>query len=158
MWNIFGRELTRMKSPSIKLGIVALVIGFFVFSNAEVWAEDWMLYGNTDKYSCFYDAKNISHPSENTVEVWEKQNYTNKGVNFVVEELGKKYENLSQLITLWQINCVDKKFRFLSLTYYSKEKTIIYSWKVVYSSGRSDEWSPFIMDSLGERLYKAVCK
>jgi ribosomal protein S1 len=29
----------------------------------------------------------ISHPSENIVEVWEKQEYTNKGINFVVEEL-----------------------------------------------------------------------
>lgn len=28
MWNSFGRELTRMKSLSIKLGVVVLVIGF----------------------------------------------------------------------------------------------------------------------------------
>jgi hypothetical protein len=147
-----------MKSLSIRLGVTLVIIGLALFTYAEVWAEDWMFYGKTDKYSCFYDAKSISHPSENIVEVWEKQDYTNKGVNFMVEGLGEKYKNLSHSITLWQINCADKKFRFLSLTYYSKEEKVIYSWKVLYSSGPSEEWSPFITGSLGERLFKEVCK
>ncbi len=145
-----------MKSLSVKLGVI--LIGLAIFSYAEAWGEDWMYYGRTDKASCFYDAKSISHPSENIVEVSEKQDYTKEGVKSIVEQLGKKYENLSHLTTLWQINCADKKFRFLSLTYYSKEKTAIYSWKVLYSSGHSEEWNSFITDSVGERLYKAVCK
>jgi len=116
-----------MKSLSIKLGVIFVVIGTAVFHYAEARGEDWIFYGRTDKYVCFYDTKSISHPSINIVEVSEKQNYTEKGVTFMVEAIGKKYENLSHLITLWQINCADKKFRFLSLTYYSKEKKVIYS-------------------------------
>lgn len=145
-----------MKSLSVRLGVV--LIGLTIFCYGEVWGADWMFYGKTDKYSCSYDVGSISHRSDNIVEVSEKQDYTKKGVNFMMEELGKKYENLSHLTTIWQINCSEKKFRFLSLTYYSKEKTVIYSWKILYSSGPSEEWSPFITDSLGERLYKAVCK
>ena len=147
-----------MKSLSIKLGVIFVVIGTAVFHYAEARGEDWIYYGRTDKYVCFYDTKSISHPSLNIVEVSEKQNYTDKGITFMLEAIGKKYENLSHLITLWQINCADKKFRFLSLTYYSKEKKVIYSWKVLYSSGSLEEWSPFITGSLGERLFKAVCK
>jgi hypothetical protein len=147
-----------MKPLSIKLGVIFVVIGTTVFPYAEARGEDWMYYGRTDKYMCFYNAKSISHPSINIVEVSEKQNYTDKGVNFMVGELGKKYEKLDHLITLWQINCADKKFRFLSLTYYSKEKTVLYSWKVLYSSGSPEEWSLILKDSMGERLYKAVCK
>jgi hypothetical protein len=147
-----------MKSLSVKLGVIFAVVGLAFLSYAEVWGVDWKFYGRTDKYSCFYDVKSISHPSENIVEVWEKQDYTNKGVNFMVERLGEKYKNLSHSITLWQINCADKKFRFLSLTYYSKGEKVIYSWKVLYSSGPSEEWSPFITGSLGERLFKEVCK
>jgi len=146
----------QMKSLSARLGVI--LIGLAILGYGEVWAEDWTFYGKTDKYSCFYDVESISHRSDNILEVSEKQDYTNKGVNFMVEELGKKYENLSHLITLWQINCADKKFRLLSLTYYSKEKTVIYSWKILYSSGSPKDWSPFITGSLGERLYKAVCK
>jgi hypothetical protein len=97
---------------SVQSGVIYLVVGLAIFTCAEVRAEDWVYYGRTDKYSCFYDAKSISHSSEKTVEVSEKQNYTNQGVNFMAGELGKKYENLSHLITLWQINCADKKFRF----------------------------------------------
>jgi len=144
-----------MKSLLAKLGII--LVGLFIFIHAEVRAEDWTFYGRSDKYLCFYDVKSINHSDENIVEVSEKQEYTNEGKDFMVERLGKKYENLSHLITLWQINCPDKKYRFLSLTYYAKEKTVIYSWKALYLSGTTD-WSPFIAGSLGERLYKAVCK
>lgn len=133
-------------------------IGMVLFGCPEVWGADWMFYGGTDQYACFYDVKSIGHSSENIVEVSEKQNYTNKGVIFMVEELGKKYEHLSHSITVWQINCADKKFRFLSLTHYSKEGKAVYSWKVLYSTHPSEEWSPFITGSLGERLYRAVCK
>jgi hypothetical protein len=147
-----------MKSLSIRLGVTLVIIGLALLTYGGVRAEDWMFYGKTDKYSCFYDAKSMSHPSENIVEVWEKQDYTNKGVNFVVEGLGEKYKNLSHSITLWQINCANKKFHFLSLTYYSKEGKVIYSWKVLYLSGLSEEWSLFITGSLGERLFKEVCK
>jgi len=72
--------------------------------------------------------------SENILEVSEKQNDTGKGVHFMVGELGKKYENLSHSIAVWQIDCRDKKFRFLSLVHYSKEGKAIYSWKVLYPS------------------------
>lgn len=133
-------------------------IGMIILDCPEVSGADWMFYGKTDKYSCFFDVESIHRPSENIVEISEKQNYTSKGVNFMVEALGKKYENLSHSITLWQINCVDKKFRFLSLKHYSKEGKEIYLWKVLYSSLPPEEWSPFIKDSLGERLYRAVCK
>jgi len=133
-------------------------IGMIILDCPEVGGADWMFYGRTDKYSCFFDLESIHHPSENIVEVSEKQNYTSKGVIFMVEALGKKYENLSHSITLWQINCADKKFRFLSLKHYSKEGKEIYLWKVLYSSLPPEEWSPFIKDSLGERLYRAVCK
>jgi hypothetical protein len=133
-------------------------IGIVVFDGREVCGVDWRFYGRTDKYSCFFDVESIHRISENIVEVSEKQNYTNQGVNFMMESLGKKYENLSHSITSWQINCMNKKFRFLSLTHYSKEGKEIYSWKVLYSSVPPEEWSPFTPNSLGERLFRAVCK
>ncbi len=146
-----------MKS-SVKLGVI-LIIGLTIFAYAEVWGADWKFYGRIDKGSFFYDEKSIRRPSETIVEVLEKQDYTEKGVNDMVEEVGEKYKTLSHLITLWQISCADKKFRFLSLTYYSKEGRVIYSWEVIHSSfGPPKEWTPFIIDSLGERLFKAVCK
>lgn len=146
-----------MKSSMAKLGMEVIVIGFLIFSFGKAWPEDWAYYGRSEKSLCFYDAKSIIR-SADIIEVLEKEEYTDQGVNFMAERLGKNYENLSHLITLWQINCAEKKSRFLSLNYYSKEKKVISSWKILYSSGASEEWSPFVPQSLGEKLYKAVCK
>lgn len=148
-----------MKSSSGKAGIIlAAVVALTIFGFKEAGTTDWRFYGRTDNYSCFYDMDSINHPSGYFVEVSEKQDYTKQGVSLIVEELGKKHENLSHLITVWRINCSDKKFRFLAVTYYSKKGEVIYSWKVLYSSEPAEEWSHFIPGSLGERLYQAVCK
>ncbi len=145
-----------MKSLFILWGVI--LAGLAIFGSSEAREEDWKFYGRTDHYTCFYDVKSIGHPSENIVEVSEKQIYTNPGIHFMIGELGKKYENLSHSVTLWQINCVDKKFRCLSLTHTSKENKIIYSWRILYSSGPSGEWNTLVSGSMGERLYKEVCK
>ena len=147
-----------MKSSWGKVGIILAVVAVTVFGFKEAGATDWRFYGRTDNYSCFYDLDSINFPSGYFVEVSEKQDYTKQGVSLMVKELGEKYENLSHLITLWRINCSDRKFRFLAVTYYSKEGRVIYSWKVLYSSEPAEEWSRFVPGSLGERLYKAVCK
>jgi hypothetical protein len=147
-----------MKSLSGKRGVIFAVLGLVIFAFSEAGGEDWRFYGRTDKYLCFYDMESLRHSSAPIVEVAGKQDYTHQGVNFMVGELGEKYENLSHSITMWQINCADKRFRFTSLAHYSKEKKVIYSWKVLYSSGSPDEWSVVIPGSLGERLCKAVCE
>jgi hypothetical protein len=145
-----------MKSLLGKLGVLS--IGLLILGNSEVWGADWVFYGETDTYKFYYDKESISRPSKNIVEVSEKLIYLDKGVNFIVRELGQKYENLSHSITLWQIDCPNENFRFLSLTYYSKEEKIIYSRKLLYSSGPAQEWSPITKGTMGWRLYEAVCK
>ncbi len=146
-----------MKSLWDKLGVMIIVIGFLMVFFEKARPEDWAYYGRTEKSLCFYDASSMTH-SADIVEVSEKEEYTDQGVRFMAESLGKNYENLRHLMTLWQINCAKKKFRFLSLTYYSREETVISSWKLLYSSSASEEWSAFVPHSLGENLYKAVCK
>ena len=145
-----------MKSLFVKLGVI--FIGLFIFGHAEVWGADWVLYGETDTYKFYYDKESIHRPSKNIVEVSEKQFYTDKGIIYMVGELGKKYENLSHSMTLWQIDCANQNFRFLSLTHYSKEEKVIYSRRLLYASERAGEWSPIIKGTMGEILYKAVCK
>lgn len=145
-----------MKSLLGKLGVI--LIGLVIFGYAEVRGADWVLYGETDTYKYYYDKESINRPSKNIVEVSEKQIYTDKGIIYMVGELGKKYENLSHSITLWQIDCANQNFRFLSLTHYSREEKVIYSRRLLYASERAGEWSPIIKGTMGERLYKAVCK
>ena len=145
-----------MKSLSAKWGII--LIGLTIFGYSEAWGADWVLYGETDTYKFYYDKESINRTSKNIGEVLEKQIYTDKGINYMVGELGGKYENLSHSMTLWQIDCANLNFRFLSLTHYSKEEKVIYSRRLLYGSGPGEEWSPVIKGTMGEILYKAVCK
>jgi hypothetical protein len=87
-------------------------LAFIIFCCGEAWGEDRMFYGGNDKYTCFYDLESINHLSHNIVRVSDYQYYTKEGKDLMIRELGGKYENLSHTMTLWEINCAEKKFRF----------------------------------------------
>jgi hypothetical protein len=139
-----------MKSLSGKLGVI--LIGLAIFGYAEVWGADWKLYGTDANVLTYYDAESITRPSENIVRVWVRWDYTEKGVSDWVRTFGKEYENLSHTISLWEINCSEKKNRGLSLVDYDHKGDVIPS---IHSPG---EWKFIFPDSIGESLYKKVCK
>ena len=104
-----------MESSLVKLKITFIIMGFVIFSYAEVCAEDWRIYAKTDSYECLYDAEDIIRSSQDIVKVWTRLEYTQKGVIEMLIKFGKHYENLSYSLELWEINCTGKKDRLLSL-------------------------------------------
>jgi len=142
-----------MKSLSLKLGVV--LIGLMIFGYTEAWGADWISLGKAevDIGEFYYDRGSITHPSKDIVRVWEKIVYSEKGVNTQVEELGKRYKNLSHTLNLWEVNCVEKQTRILQSTAYSKDGTIIIS-----AASSKSEWEFIIPGSVGEGLHSAVCK
>jgi len=141
-----------MKLLSIKLKIVILIIGLIIIFVGEVYGADWKFHGLNESFWASYDAQSVTRPSKNIVRVWEKWNYTEKGVIGIVGRLGKKYENLSYTISLEEINCVEKMIRTLSVTYYDNKGEVIF----FYSSPL--EWDFIIPESNGETLYEEICK
>ena len=139
-----------MKSVSVKFW--AILIGLSIFSYAEAWGADWKLYYRDDARIRYYDAERITRPSKNIVRVWIKFEYTDKGAIEMVKNYGKKYENISQQIALEEINCLEKSWRNLSLTHYSKDG------KVIFSGSHEGQWNLIVSGSVGEFLYEAVCK
>lgn len=84
--------------------------------------------------------------------MWERINFTEKGIINWVGQLGKDYENLSHIKAWHEVDCVEKKQRVLSLTFYDKEG------KVIWDYGKTGEWNSIIPESIAESLYKEVCK
>ena len=140
----------RMKSLLGKVGVI--LIGLMILGYAEAWGADWELYSSSEKVFYYYDAQNITRPSKNVVRVWEKWDYTEKGVMDMVGSFGKEYENLSHTIFFLEINCSKKKNRGLSLTHYDHKGS------VVYSISSPSEWRSINPESMAEKLYKKVCK
>jgi len=139
-----------MKSILGKLGVI--LVGLTIFTYGEVWGADWKPYFVHEHFLAYYDTQSITHPSKNIVKVWTRWDYTEKGVIDNVGELGKRYENLSHCIVLREINCLEKTFRHLSLTYYDNKGGVIY-----FSTSPS-ELGFIVPESMAEVLYKEVCK
>ena len=144
-----------MDSSLVKLEITLILIGFVILSYTEAWAKDWRLYAETDSYECFYDAEEMIRSSHDTVEVWTKSEYTERGITEMVKKFGRHYENLNYSEELWEINCAEKKDRLLSIAAYSVEGNILYTDQ---AGSRLPPWKVISPKSIEESLYKALCK
>ena len=144
-----------MESSSLKLEIILLFVGLAILGCEGAWAEGWRLYAKTDLYECFYDAEDMIRSSQDTVKVWTKLEYTQKGVIEMLIKFGKHYENLSYSLELWEINCAEKKDRLLSITAYTAEGNILYTDQ---AGSRPPPWKVISRESVEESLYKALCK
>ena len=140
-----------MKLLLVKLGVIFFI--FTIFGYVKVWGADWRSYGESSIGVYYYDADGITRPSKNIVRVWEKVVYSAKGVKKHVEESGKRYENLSHSLNLWEVDCVEKKERILQTTEYLKDGTVLSS-----TQSQKTPWSFVSPTSIGEALYEAVCK
>ena len=143
-----------MKFVSAKLGVI-VIVGLAIFGCAGMQRADWKIFAETqaDIGTFYYDTANITHPSKDIVRTWVKLVYSNDGVALQVKALGKRYEDLSYTIHLWEINCVAKKNRILQSTSYSKDGKIISS-----NQSQQTEWSFMNAGSIGSVLYTTVCK
>jgi hypothetical protein len=139
-----------MKSLSVKLGVI--LIGLAIFTYAEVWGADWKLYAAHESFLAYYDTQSITRPSKNIVRVQTRSDITERGVLYLMRERGNEYENLNHFIILSEINCIEKKVRSLSITYYDNKGGVI------YSSSSPGQFDSIVPGTNVEILYKEVCK
>ena len=141
-----------MKSLLCHLCIVLIAIGLISFADIEVYGVDWKFIGDNETFSYFYDTDNITRSSDGLMRVWSKVIYTDQGVMDYVKDYGEEYKDLIYSLKRFEINCVEKNYRPLSMINYSKEKVID---SVNFNKS---EWDIFIPESIGESLYKEVCE
>ena len=142
-----------MKVISSKFGVIPVAIGLTIFAFTEVWGENWKSLYKDELFTLFYDAESITRPSKNIVRVKNKRIYTEKGKNEMVKMGGKAYKDLNLSISLLEINCVDIMARPISMSHYSQGGSIIGS-----SENKEKAWVLIDPGSIGEPLYKEVCK
>jgi hypothetical protein len=154
------KEVTWMKSLSLKLGVI--LIGLFIFTYEEVWGEDWKKFAESEKIFCCYDAESLTHfdgeslsqPSKNIIQVWVKFKYSDIGLAdpVLVKKFKKKINELDESKLLYEINCPDRKYRILESMYYSKDGNVLRKDSI------PSNWKHIVRDSLNGALHKAVCK
>jgi len=154
--------VTSMKSFTVKFEVILFIISFFVtgchrsvMRNEYSKGGVWKFFNSTDLYDCFYYAEGMTRSSKNIVRVWVKLEYTERGITESIKVFGKHFENLSYSLQLWEINCEAKKHRILSTHEYSVEGNIL---NTKAGKSRSSALRLISRESVGESLYKAVCK
>jgi hypothetical protein len=133
--------------------IISLALGFILVTCAEVSATDWRFYTRSEFGLYQYDAEDLSHLSKSLVRVRQKLVLTHRGTTHLVQELGKEHENVREIISLRETDCISKKSRILGLIYCSENGVVIRR-----ESYDPIEWDSIISDSVDDILYQVVCE
>ena len=142
-----------MKSFSVKLGVIFVVLLSIVVS-ADAWGENWKSLKSDDWGASYYDLDSMILISQGVIRVREQYVYTAESVAKKVVKYGIKYNALKHSVTLWEINCAEKKARIISTADYSHDGKII---SKIKDGAEPWPWGSYAPESLGGLLIQAIC-
>lgn len=141
----------KIKSLSVKWGVIFLIIGAAILGHAEGWGFDWKYYGTNEEGSYFYETESMTRSSKGIVRVCVQSIYTEKGIFHWVKEGGKEFQNLDFSLVLSEFNCAERSIHHLHILFYSKNQKVFYPIQ-------NDEWQLFVPDSMSGALFQEICK
>jgi hypothetical protein len=136
-----------------RIGVFSVIFGVLISAYAGVSESDWRFYAKSEYGSYCYGIENLPRLSNHLIKVWQKLILNSKGITNLGKELGEEYENVSEIITLREIDCINKKIRILELIFRSEAGRVIKR-----ESYNPFEWDSIIPDSVDDALCCAVCK
>jgi len=103
----------------------SILIGFCLLDHAEAGGAEWIFLEKDDEGSWFYNSESIECLSYDIIKVQTKKIYEKNGILKAVEKYGKDYMRLDHVLSVWEIDCFQRKFRLLSAVFYSKDNSVI---------------------------------
>jgi hypothetical protein len=151
-------EVDQIRSLLGNLGVI--LIGFAIFTHAEVWGADWKYFGaGGDGIFWWYDAQGITYQPNRIIHVWVKKvkadeikDMVESGAKVTLSELEQMTSERDYERSLMEIDCVKKTVNHLQKLNYDSKGVL----KIGESKLGAKESIP--TDSVAERLYQAVCK
>ena len=144
-----------MKARNVLSLFYLAILSLFAVSS-PVWADDWILFGQTASGDIYYDKSSIQREGS-IVRVWTKEIYNQDGrINTyeILKSLGHAIATpdlLSHQLILREYDCANGKMQSTSLTVYTVEGTTVFSQRKSYT-----EWND-IPNSTLESLKKLAC-
>ena len=121
---------------------------------ADAWGENWKALKSDESGASYYDLDSKILISQGVFRVREQYIYTAESVTKKMMKYGSKYGGLKSSVTLWEINCTEKKARIISTADYSHDGKVISKTK---EGAEPWPWDSYPPGSLGGRLIQAVC-
>ena len=142
-------------------GLILFTIGM-VFLVSQAKGAEWINIGSDrDGTEYFYDSETITKLPTDIVNVWVKFQYSDEGRKKYIQERSSQglnvnlYDTLSYSLTLEEVNCATRKARTITFTNYSFDSAVL----LLFSKKQqtSEGWEPVHPETMGERMYRAVC-
>jgi len=134
------------------VSISVLLLSILVSTDA--WGENWKALKSDESGASYYDLDSRILISQGVFRVREQYIYTAESVTKKMMKYGSKYESLKSSVTLWEINCTEKKARIISTGDYSHDGKVISKTK---DGSEPWPWDSYPPGSLGDRLIQAIC-
>jgi len=136
------------KFVSISVLLLSIVVA------ADAWGENWKALKSDESGASYYDLDSRILISQGVFRVREQYIYTAESVTKKMMKYGSKYEGLKSSMTLWEINCTEKKARIISTGDYSHDGKVISKTK---DGAEPWPWNSYAPGSLGGLLVQAIC-
>jgi hypothetical protein len=142
-----------MKAKSIFC--LAILFSFIIVSHT--WAAEWIRFEASPSEDMYYDKSGINNENKNSVRVWVRSIFREKGkihIYSILKNYGTPPDNpdtVSHSMTLYELDCVNNKFRFASYTIYGGERSVL------YSNLKPLEWVYIMPETVPDALKNIVC-
>ena len=144
-----------------RLTTVLFLFALFCFCiSTNVQGAEWVYYTDDVLGSkIYYDKESITSGGKGIIKVWGKTVYSEEGKRDYIGSLKQggyyntSHEDVSFTLGLHVYNCNTRESQIISINDYSTAGNVISS-----PSDLSAKWRQIPPDSVGEKLYKIVCK
>jgi hypothetical protein len=134
--------------------VVLFFITFLGLAHVEAWGEDWKFYTQSkDGTMYYYDPTRVTHVSEGVLKFWGKVIPSPEIVKKFVK-IDPKFTELHHIISLIELNCVERKRRPLWIIFYDKNGVAIEN---VDLSPADADWETILPGSPQEDLLAVLC-
>jgi hypothetical protein len=138
---------------ALTIALILVILGPANLTPSETSWEDWRFYAGTEFGSYHYNAEDIGYLPSNIVRIWQKLVLTNKGRANLTGELGREYENVSEIVVLREIDCMSGRSLILEVAYRCQRRRVLKS-----ESYEQFDWDSITPDSVDDILRHTVCK
>ena len=136
---------------------IIILVFFSLFSN-QVWAANWIYFDKAAVGDVYYGKNSIKKVDKSIILVWNKIVLSEEAKTkyfSILKGMHKEPQNPSMLSyykKLVEIDCVNRKIKDTSVTFYDKKGKVIYA----LPKSESGEWNDILPDTVGEKLINIV--
>jgi DedD protein len=136
---------------------IIFLVFFSLFSN-QVWAANWVYFDKAAVGDFYYGKNSIKKVDKSIILVWNKVILSKDAKTkyfSILKGIHKEPQNPSMLSyykKLVEIDCINRKIKDTSVTFYDERGKVIYA----LPKSESGEWNDILPDTVSEKLTKIV--